>query len=103
MDNWLQIILALIAGLVGGGGVAWYLAGSQKQINEAEAVLRRAEARKKEAEEDELAAKSWVLLVQTMSGQIAAQKVEIDALKCEVGELRQYINEHGLPEPPRKR
>ena len=100
MDNWLPIFVALITGLLGGGGVAWYLAGSQRRINDAEAVLRLADARKKGAEEDELAAKSWVMLIQTMSNQLAAYRLEIDKLNDEVRELRTYIKDQGLLDPP---
>jgi len=100
--DWVHIATALLSALVTGGAVSFYLAGSQRKINEAK-------AKAEDAGGDKLAAESWALLVQnlvsrvdTLEKQNQAKDERIGELECEVGELREHMEKHGLPPPPRK-
>ena len=100
--DWTAIAAALMSALLGGGVVAIYLANSQKKINEAK-------AKSEDAGGDKLAAESWAILVTNLVGRVAvleeqnaAKDGRIDELECEIGDLRKYMEDHGLQPPPRK-
>ena len=100
--DWINIATALLSALITGGAVAIYLAKSQKKINEAK-------AKSEDAGGDKLAAESWAILVTNLVGRVAvleeqnaAKDGRIDELECEIGDLRKYMEDHGLQPPPRK-
>jgi hypothetical protein len=90
------IIIAIAAGLVGGGGVAAYLrVRSQNKVDGADA--------------DKAAAESWVMLITQLQNRVTALETvvktkdsRIDDLEAEVAELREYMQQNGLNPPPRK-
>ena len=95
MEIW-QYIIALIIGLLGGGGIVAL-------------IKAKPETNLLEAQTDKAAAESWVLLIQSISQQLTALtaentelKQEISDLSCEIGDLRSYMESHGLTPPPRK-
>jgi len=102
MEIW-QSIIALVVGLLGGGGiVALIKAKSENKLLEAQACHE-------EANTDKVAAESWVLLIQNMNMRLTALAVEnqelkqeVDDLSCEIDDLRGYMEKHGLTPPPRK-
>ena len=93
--DWTAIAAALMSALLGGGVVAIYLANSQKKINEAK-------AKSEDAGGDKLAAESWAILVTNLVGRVTALEQQNGDLECEIGDLRKYMEDHGLQPPPRK-
>jgi len=102
MEIW-QSIIALIIGLLGGGGiVALIKAKSENKLLEAQAECE-------DAKTDKVAAESWVMLIQSMNERLTAMatenkelKQEVTDLSIEIDQLRDYMEKHGLTPPPRK-
>ena len=95
--DWTPVIVALITGLLSGGGVAaWIQAQNSKKAVDVDAWCKLIETMGDRL--DKLNARVAVLEVQ-----VEARDARIDELEQEIDDLREWIQEQGLRSPPRKK
>lgn len=90
-------VVALIAALLGGGGIAAILDHrNKKKFTDIDAACKLIQ--QQQARIDQLTDR-----VNVLEAQSAIKDVRIDDLEAEIDELRDWIKEQGLTPPPRRR
>jgi len=96
MNDWLQVILALSATLVGAGGIAGIItaliakrkATSEIQKTNSEIDVNKAEVERKEAETAEIITRAAGAAAELLSVQLATLKAENETMRCEIQALK---------------